>query len=335
MLTVAVAGGGAWGTALGKLAAAGGAPVRLWAREPEVVADINEHHENRRFLPGIALPASLKATSSLKELAAANAILLVTPAQHLRAVAAGLALHIAPGTALVICAKGIEQTTFALMSEVLVQVVPHALPAVLSGPSFAGEVAQGLPTAVTLAIADRALGMKLVNRLGQATFRPYVSDDVVGAQIGGAVKNVLAIACGIVDGVGLGHSARAALITRGLAEMTRLGLALGAHIETLMGLSGLGDLVLTCTSGQSRNYSFGLALGQGGSPQALLSGRESVVEGAFTASALVSLSKRHGVEMPISIAVEQVLAQQLTIAEAVDGLLRRPFTEEHKITPSS
>ncbi len=324
---IGVIGGGAWGTALAATACAGGATL-LWAREPEVAAAINRDHLNPVFLPDVPLPAALRATGDLAAAADADALLLVAPAQHLRAVCRALAPHVRRRTPLVICAKGIEETSGALMSEVAAAELGDAPLAVLSGPTFAAEVARGLPTAVTLAAAPALDGEALAARLGRPTFRPYLSDDLVGAQVGGAVKNVLAIACGMVEGLGLGHNARAALITRGMAEIVRLGRAKGARAETLMGLSGLGDLVLTCTSPQSRNYSLGRELGQGRRLAELLDGRRSVAEGVSTAAAVRALAARLGVEMPISAAVAAVLHDGAPIAAAAEGLLARPFTTE-------
>lgn len=326
-MRVNVVGGGAWGTALGAVAAGDGEPVTLWAREDAVVAAINSQHINTQFLPRIPLPASLTATARLEDAAAADAILMVTPAQHLRGVARELAPHVAPGTILILCAKGIERGSDALLTEALAEAVPQAVPAVLSGPSFADEVAQGFPTAVTLALTDQR-GPALAQRLGRATFRPYLSDDLVGAQIGGAVKNVLAIACGIAEGKGLGHSARAALVTRGFAEMLRFAVAMGARAETLNGLSGLGDLVLTCTSAKSRNYALGVALGRGDTLDHGLASSKGVAEGAYTAAALEERAAQAQIEMPISAAVAGILSGALTIDIAIQGLLTRPFTAE-------
>jgi len=305
-----------------------GRRVVLWAREADVVAAINQTHENPRFLPGVALAPALRATVHLAEAAAADAVLLVAPAQHLRGVCRELAPALAPGVPLVICAKGIESGSAALMTEVVAAEVPGAPQAVLSGPTFAAEVACGLPTAVTLAAADAGLGARLVAALGSRLFRPYRSDDPVGAQIGGAVKNVLAIACGVVEGRRFGDNARAALITRGLAEIVRLGGALGARAETLMGLSGLGDLTLTCTSRQSRNMSLGFALGEGRTLAEILAGRQSVAEGVHSAAAVVALAGRLGVDMPICQAVDAILNRGAVIDETIDGLLARPFRGE-------
>ncbi|QCO02886.1 NAD(P)H-dependent glycerol-3-phosphate dehydrogenase [Azospirillum argentinense] len=326
---IGVIGGGAWGTALALAALRAGREALLWAREPAVVESVNAARENRDFLPGVTLPAALRATGDLAEAAACDAILLVTPAQHLRSACAGLAAHLRPGTPLVICAKGIELDSHALMSEAAAAALPAGTPlAVLSGPTFAAEVARGLPTAVTLACADAALGARLVEALGSRTFRPYLSDDVVGSQIGGAVKNVLAIACGVVEGRKLGDNARAALITRGLAEITRLALALGGRPETLMGLSGLGDLTLTCSSLQSRNMSLGAALGAGRTLAEVLAERRSVAEGVYTAAAVVGLAGKKGVDMPLCAAVDAILNRGAGLDATIDGLLSRPFREE-------
>ncbi|QCN95731.1 NAD(P)-dependent glycerol-3-phosphate dehydrogenase [Azospirillum argentinense] len=326
---IGVIGGGAWGTALALAALRAGREALLWAREPAVVESVNAARENRDFLPGVTLPAALRATGDLAEAAACDAILLVTPAQHLRSACAGLAAHLRPGTPLVICAKGIELDSHALMSEAAAAALPAGTPlAVLSGPTFAAEVARGLPTAVTLACADAALGARLVEALGSRTFRPYLSDDVVGSQIGGAVKNVLAIACGVVEGRKLGDNARAALITRGLAEITRLALALGGRPETLMGLSGLGDLTLTCSSLQSRNMSLGAALGTGRTLAEVLAERRSVAEGVYTAAAVVGLAGKKGVDMPLCAAVDAILNRGAGLDATIDGLLSRPFRGE-------
>jgi glycerol-3-phosphate dehydrogenase (NAD(P)+) len=331
--TLGIAGAGAWGTTLGALAAAAGRDTLIWAREADVVEAINTGHENPRFLPGVALDAGLRATGELGELGACDALLLAAPAQHLRAVAGALAPALKPGTPSVICAKGIEQDSLALMSEAVTESLPEPAIAVLSGPTFAAEVARGLPTAVTLACADAEQGAALVALLGSATFRPYLTDDVVGAQVGGAVKNVLAIACGIAQGKGLGDNARAALITRGFAEMARLGAALGARPETLTGLSGLGDLVLTCAGEQSRNMSLGIALGGGHSLSDVLARRESVAEGIATAQAVSRLAARHEVEVPICATVDAILHRGADIDTAIGALLARPFTAEAGAEP--
>lgn len=323
-MKIGVVGGGAWGTALAQVAARGGDPVLLWAREPDVVASINQTHENSRFLAGIALPPSIRATGALGDLAACDALLVVAPAQHVRAVLAETPVGTTP---LVLCAKGIEAGTQFLVGEVAQQLYPEAPIAVLSGPTFAHEVAAGQPTAVTLACADAALGAALADRLASPSFRPYASTDVIGAEIGGAVKNVLAIACGVVEGAGLGQNARAALIARGFAEMTRFGLARGARAETLSGLSGLGDLVLTCSSTSSRNFSLGMGLGQGKRAADLLADRLTVAEGAFTAPVLRDAAAAAGVDMPVVEAVCALLDGR-EVHAVVGALLARPLRPE-------
>jgi len=323
-MKIGVIGGGAWGTALAQVASAGG-DVLLWAYEAEVVAAIGEDHNNPLYLPGVALSPTIEATTDLAALADCAAFLVVTPAQHMRSILAQTPVATRP---LILCSKGIEAETMALMSEAAAQVCPDAPIAVLSGPTFAGEVALGLPTAVTLACADDDVAARLAARLAQPSFRPYRSQDVVGAEIGGAVKNVLAIACGVVEGAGLGRNARAALIARGFAEMTRFGLARGARAETLAGLSGLGDLVLTCSSEQSRNFSLGLGLGRGQAAANLLAERRTVAEGAFTAPVLVEAARKVGVEMPIVEAVAALLAGDVTAGAAIEAILSRPLRSE-------
>jgi glycerol-3-phosphate dehydrogenase (NAD(P)+) len=324
-MRIGVIGGGAWGTALAQVAAAGGEPVMLWAREHDVVASINREHENRQFLPGIHLSPAITATGSLADLSACDAYLVVAPAQHLRAVLSETPTESRP---LVLCAKGIESGTAALMSQIAHSVHPRAPIAVLSGPTFAAEVARGLPTAVTLACADENVGRALAERLAQPTFRPYASDDVAGAEIGGAVKNVLAIACGVVAGAGLGENARAALIARGFAEMVRYGVARGGRPETLSGLSGLGDLVLTCSSVASRNFSLGVGLGKGESAESLLSDRASVAEGAFTAPVLAQSARDLEIAMPVVDAVCALLTGESKVDAVVAALMARPLGRE-------
>ncbi len=323
-----VIGGGAWGTALGAVFARAGRRTLLWAREPEVVEEINDRHENSLFLPDIALPGDLRASGDLAAFAAMDALFLVTPAQHLRAVAGALRPHLERPLPLVICAKGIERDSGRLMSDVLAETLPGHPIAVLSGPTFAAEVARGLPAALTLASADEALGRALMAAIALPTFRTYYSADIIGAQIGGAVKNVLAIACGVVAGLQLGENARAALITRGLAEMTRFGVAMGARRETLMGLSGVGDLILTCSSEQSRNMSLGKALGEGRRAADILAERRSVAEGVWSAGVVARLGRKHGIEMPITDAVVALLAPDARVGAVVEGLLARPLKAE-------
>jgi glycerol-3-phosphate dehydrogenase (NAD(P)+) len=323
-----IIGSGAWGTALAQTLRRAGRDVVLWAREAETVEAINRGHANPLFLPGVALDAGITATSDLAIAARAEALLVTVPAQYLRTICTALAPHLAARMPLVICAKGIEEESGALMSEVVAASLPQAALAVLSGPTFAAEVARGLPTAVTLAAGDEALGHSLIAAIGTRAFRPYFSADVTGAQIGGAVKNVMAIACGIVMGRGLGDNARAALITRGLAEMVRLALAMGGKAETLMGLSGLGDLTLTCCSTQSRNHSLGLALGQGEDLAQFLAARRSVAEGVSSAAAAATLARRLKVEMPIVFAIDAVLHHGAEINRVIEELLARPFKTE-------
>ncbi len=322
-MKIGVIGGGAWGTALAAVAARGG-EVLLWAREPEVVSAINADHANPLFLPGVALSPAIRATGALGDLAGVDALLVVAPAQHIGRLLAETPVGATP---LVMCAKGIEAGTRRLVGEVAHAAHPAAPIAVLSGPTFAHEVAAGLPTAVTLACEDAALQARLAARLAGPAFRPYASTDVMGAEIGGAVKNVLAIACGVVEGAGLGQNARAALIARGFAEMTRFGLARGARAETLAGLSGLGDLVLTCSSTSSRNFSLGVGLGRGESAATLLADRRTVAEGAFTAPVLVEAAREAGVDMPIVEAVCQLL-DGADVRAVTRDLLSRPLRDE-------
>jgi len=316
-----VIGGGAWGTALAQVASADGRETLLWALEPDVIAAINERQENPVFLAGIALNPEIRATSDLADLEACDAWLVVTPAQHMRSVLEHAADCDKP---LLLCSKGMEESTGELLHRVAKQVCPRADIAVLSGPTFAHEVAKGLPTAVTLAAEDLSLAEQLRDRLAQPTFRIYVTDDVAGAEVGGAVKNVLAIACGVVEGAGLGQNARAALIGRGFAEMTRFGLGFGARAETLTGLSGLGDLVLTCSSTSSRNYSLGVGIGEGRSAAELLADRKTVAEGAFTAPVLARVAREKGIEMPIVDAVDALIAGHANVDQVLDALLSRP-----------
>ncbi|HEY3910918.1 MAG TPA: NAD(P)H-dependent glycerol-3-phosphate dehydrogenase [Stellaceae bacterium] len=329
MRRLAIIGAGAWGTALAIVAERAGASPVLWARDPEIAAAISERHENPSYLPGIALNPGIAATAAIAAaVAGAEAALLAVPAQFLRGMLDRLSPALPRGLPLLHCAKGIEAGTLATMSQIGAEMLPASPSAVLSGPSFAGEVARGLPTAVTIASADLGLAESFLRALGGSHFRPYLSSDPIGAEIGGAVKNVLAIACGVVVGRGLGDNARAALITRGLAEMVRLGLALGARAETFRGLCGLGDLVLTCSAVQSRNHALGLALGRGQALDAALGGRRTVVEGVATAAAVSALAARLGIEMPISEAVDAVLHRGAPIETMTDRLLSRPYRAE-------
>jgi glycerol-3-phosphate dehydrogenase (NAD(P)+) len=320
MNRIAVIGGGAWGTALAQVAARAGRDVLLWAREGEVVDAVNARHENVLFLPGVALDVAIRATGDLDDVGDCDAWLVVTPAQHMRSV-----LERAPRCDVprILCSKGIEEHSGELLHKVAAQACPGAPVAVLSGPSFAHEVARGLPTAVTLAAENPYTAEQLRDSLAQPTFRIYLSDDVAGAEVGGAVKNVLAIACGVVEGRRLGQNARAALIARGFAEMTRFGLAFGARPETLAGLSGLGDLVLTCSSTSSRNYALGKGLGEGRSANELMADRRTVAEGAFTAPVLARLAHDHAIDMPIVDAVDRLL-NGAPVESVVEDLLSRP-----------
>jgi glycerol-3-phosphate dehydrogenase (NAD(P)+) len=324
---IGIAGAGAWGTALANAAASAGNDVVLWMRSPEHAAALAATRGNERFLPGVKLHDRIRPTAALADLASARAVLLVTPAQTTREMSAALAAILPPETPLVLCAKGIERESRAFLCDVVEAVRAGSPVAVLSGPSFADDVARGLPTAVTLACRDADLAEDLATALSGPTLRVYHRGDVRGVEIGGAAKNVLAIACGAVAGKGLGESAKAALIARGFAELLRFARAYGGTPETLMGLSGLGDLVLTCSSAHSRNFAFGQRLGQGLSVAEAAGGK--LVEGAATASALVALARAKNVDMPIAEAVEQVLSDAWTLDQAVDALMNRPIKSEH------
>ena len=325
---VAVAGAGAWGTALALTAHRAGRRVSLWAREAEVRVAIFAAGENTPFLPGVALPGEIAILADIEAAGAADAVLLATPAQHLRAALERLAPALRPGQPVIVCAKGLERGSDLLMTGVLREAAPDAAAAILSGPSFAEDVAAGLPTAITLAAADLALAERLAAALATAAFRPYASGDPEGVAIGGAVKNVLAIACGIAEGKNFGASARAALIARGFAEMRRFAVALGARPETLNGLSGLGDLVLTCSSAQSRNFAFGMALGRGESLADATAHARGVVEGAATARPVVERAEAMGVAMPISAAIAALVEGDIEVDAAIAGLLARPLRVE-------
>jgi glycerol-3-phosphate dehydrogenase (NAD(P)+) len=323
--TIAVIGAGAWGTALANAVARAGHPVLLYGRDARAAEVIAASRENPR-LPGVRIDDNVVVTSDIARVAPSAVVLVATPAQNLRAAATALAQHLRAHAAVVVCAKGIERGTLRFMTQVVADCAPRARPAILSGPSFAADVARGLPTAVTVAAADAALAQSLAQRLGSTAFRPYHTDDVRGVEIGGAAKNVLAIAVGIAVGAKLGASAQAALTTRGFAELVRFGQALGARPETLTGLSGLGDLILSCASPQSRNFAYGVALGQGRAPAQ--AGHAGLAEGAFTAPVLRDLADAQGVDMPIVAAVCGVIDGSLSVAAAIEALLTRPFRSE-------
>lgn len=328
-IKVGVIGAGAWGTALAQAQAVEGRDVVLWAREKDVVTSVNNLHENTVFLPTVELSPNITATDVLDEAIHADVILMVTPAQYLRASLEAMKDVLAGGAKpLVICSKGIEISTGKLLSHVVEEVVPDAKYAILTGPTFASEISRGMPSAATLAAKNLETANSIQEMLSSKSLRLYSSEDLIGTQIGGAVKNVIAIACGAIDGLELGESARAALITRGLAEMSRLTKAMGGHKETLMGMCGIGDMMLTCNSMQSRNFSLGVMLGQGRSLDDILSSRHSVTEGVYTAEALMALAKKNAIEMPISEAVYRCLQGETTIKEAVSYMLDRPLRAE-------
>ncbi len=326
--SVGIIGAGAWGTALAQVVTFAGRKARLQAREAEVVDAVNRLHQNTPYLNGVTLSDNVTATADFADLADCDLILAVPPAQHMRATLSAFAPHARDGLPVVLCAKGVERGSDALMTEVLADVLPQATAAVLAGPNFAREVAQGLPSAVTVACADDDIGARIAATLAGPSFRPYLTTDLIGAESGGAIKNVIAIACGISEGKGLGRNAHAALITRGFAEMTRLAMAMGARLETMAGLCGMGDLVLTCSSPQSRNMSVGLALGKGLTLAQALEGKVSVAEGVESAPAVVELGKRFDVELPLCNAVAAVLSGRIGVDAAVEGLMSRPLKSE-------
>jgi glycerol-3-phosphate dehydrogenase (NAD(P)+) len=329
MARITVVGAGSWGTALACVARRAGLDVTMWAREPEVAQSIHRGLGNPEFLPDIGLESGIAATADLHAaLAGADVVFLVVPSQFLRGVAERMRATLRPETPVVIGSKGIERETCALMPEVVAETLPEARIAVLAGPSFAREVAMGLPTGVTLASADCTLAERLAQVIGTHTFRMYTSDDPISATIGGAVKNVLAIACGIVTGRKLGDNARATLITRGLFEMAMLARAKGGNPATLMGLAGIGDLTLTCTGLQSRNMSLGVALGEGRRLADILSERKAVTEGVFSAESATELGRRLGVDMAIPAAVDRVLNHDVAIDDAMAELLAHPVGPE-------
>ena len=328
MKTIGVIGAGAWGTALAQILASNGKDVTIWAREPDVVKAIDQNKENPNFLPGILLSKNLKATESLRVVTRRDIVLIVTPAQHVRTTLESIKNDVSEKQPIVICAKGIELGTGMLLSQVAEEIIQNSTIAILSGPTFADEVARGLPSAVTVAVKDKEIGKQLQEALGVSRFRPYITEDIIGAQLGGAIKNVIAIACGIVAGRKMGDSARAALLTRGIAEIARLGVAMGASKETLLGMCGIGDLMLTCSSMKSRNYSLGVALGEGKTLEEILGTRKAVTEGVHTAKATLELAKKNAVDMPISEAVNKCLNEGVPIDEAIEEMLNRPFKYE-------
>lgn len=323
-MRIGVIGGGAWGTALAQVLSVAGKDVTMWAREPEVIESITKDRENTPYLPGIKLHENLKVTDSITEASEADILLMVTPAQYLRSTLIAIKGQV-DSKPIVLCSKGIEIETGMMLSQVVQEETPKAHVAVLTGPTFAREVARGLPSGVTIAAEDKDIAQELVENLGCRTLRPYATSDILGAQIGGAIKNVMAIACGIVSGKKLGDSARAALLTRGISEMSRLTSAMGAKKTTLMGMCGVGDLMLTCTSMQSRNYSLGVMLGEGRSLAEIMDERKSVTEGVHTAKALMKLANANAVEMPISETIYDILHKGVSVDEAIDSMLSRPF----------
>ncbi len=327
MQRIGIIGAGAWGTALAQSLANAGRDVLLWAREPEVITSINEQHENTVYLKGVRLNEMIEATHNLDDLSHCDLFLMSTPAQHIRTTLESMkeALTDKP---FIICSKGIELKTGSLTSDIAEEIIPQARIAILSGPTFASEVSRGLPCAVTLAMRDKEEGEKVATAIGSRTLRPYLSDDIIGAQIGGAVKNVIAIASGVVQGRGMGESARCALITRGLAEMSRLAIALGANKETLMGMCGVGDLMLTASSLQSRNFSLGFELGEGKTLEEILGDRIAVTEGVHTAKALRVMAKNNNIDMPISKAVNDFLNEGANVGDVIERVLDRPLRDE-------
>ena len=328
MTKIGVVGGGAWGTALAATAAQAGCDVTIWVLEDEVAESINSDHENKLFLSGIKLDPAVRATRDMADLADCAFVLMVTPAQYLRPMAAELAPHLKGGTPLVVCSKGIEKGTGALMSEVLAEAAPECTVAILSGPTFAAEVARGMPAAVTIAAESEEAARYIAEAIGHPSFRPYWTDDIVGAQVGGAIKNIIAIASGIAAGKDMGENTKALLITRGIAEMARFATHKGARRDTLMGLSGLGDLVLTCGSIQSRNMSLGKSIGEGRTLAEIMAERRTVAEGVHSAEIAHELAVKLGVDMPIVAAVYAVLHQGVDVNVAIGRLMDRPFTRE-------
>lgn len=329
MQKIAVICAGSWGTAIAQIAANAGRDVRLWARESAVVDAINADHENPEYLPGVSLSPKIHATSSLEDaLQGAEVVFMVSPAQHMRGVLEQMKPLMPEAVPIVLCSKGIEVASGMLMSQIVREICPESPYLVLSGPTFAKEVARGLPAAATLATHDNAVGKQVAEAIRNISFRPYVTSDPLGAEIGGAVKNVIAIACGIVYGRKLGENARAAIMTRGMAEIKRMGTVLGAKPETFLGLSGMGDLMLTCNSLQSRNFSLGVMCGEGQSLNEILTKSRQVIEGVATANSVLDFAKKHAVDMPICQAVNDTLHNGVSVDDTVEALMSRPLTQE-------
>lgn len=323
--TIGVIGGGAWGTALAQIQAAGDKDTKIWVREPEVAESINTQHENTAYIPGAPLDPRLIATNDYAEIAKQDILLLVTPAQFMRSILSDLKPHLRDDQPIVICSKGVELGTGKILSDVAKEILPNNSIAALSGPNFAAEIIRGMPGACTIAAPTEAIGKDLQKAIGLKLFRPYVTTDMIGAQLGGAIKNVIAIASGIVTGRNMGDSARAALLTRGIAEIGRLTVARGGSRETLLGMCGIGDLMLTATSTKSRNFSLGIALGEGKTLEEILGTRTSVTEGVKTAEATLMLAKKNAVDMPITEAVHSCLSEGVSIDDAIEDMLNRPF----------
>ena len=328
METVSIIGAGSWGTALAQTIALQGQPVCLWARKSDLANAINVSHQNTHYLPDVSLHPGIQATDSIQTALESTILFMVTPAQSMRFILAEMADYIRPDHKLVLCSKGIEMETCLLMNEVSKSILPETLVAVLTGPNFAHEIARGKPAATTLACTDENMAKSLQNLIASPHFRPYLSNDIIGAQIAGALKNVIAIACGIAKGLNMGESARASLVTRGLAEISRLGVAMGAHQETFMGMCGIGDLMLTCSSEHSRNFSLGFALGQGQSLIEIMNNRQSVTEGVHTAKSAIKLAERYAVDMPICMAIHKCLNEGLSLDEVLQEMLNRPIGRE-------
>lgn len=325
--TISIIGAGAWGTALAQTLSHN-EPVTLWARDNALADEINATRVNKRYLPGIPLSHHITATSNLETALKSEITLLVTPAQALRTTLNNIKQYITPNHKLILCCKGLEQNTALLMSDIAKETLPNTTIAILSGPNFAKDIAQGKPAATTLACTNETIAKELQYIIATPLFRPYVTTDIIGVEIAGALKNVMAIACGIASGLEMGESARASLITRGLAEISRLGIKMGAHPETFLGLSGVGDMMLTCSSQQSRNFSLGYALGQGQSLDDIMSERQNVTEGVHTAESAVKLSNKYSIDMPVCHAVHQCINEGLALDEVLRQMLNRPLGHE-------